>query len=91
MTREVVRRTSLFVCDRSKKGYTEFKASWGHSTTGNPKDQPEYLEICHNISQTDKDTDDLPYILQGRSDRSKTKVELNTGNLMTKMGSENIV
>ncbi len=49
------------------------------------KDQPEYLEICHNISQTDKDTGDLLYILHGRSDASKTKVELNDANIMTKM------
>ena len=49
------------------------------------KDQPEYLEICHNMSQTDQDTDDLLYILKGRSDRSKTKVEFNVVNLMTKM------
>jgi len=49
------------------------------------KDQPEYLEICHNISETDKDNGDLLYILHGRSDRSKTKVELNAANLMTKM------
>ena len=37
------------------------------------------------MSQTDQDTDDLLYILKGRSDRSKTKVEFNVVNLMTKM------
>ncbi len=47
------------------------------------KDQPEYLEICH-ISETDKDNDDLLYILYGRSD-SKTNVDLNATNLTTKM------
>ena len=49
------------------------------------KDQSEYLEICHNISQTDKDNGDLLYILHDRSDASKTKVELNVANIMTKM------
>ncbi len=49
------------------------------------KDQTEYLKIGHNISQTDKDSGDLLYILHGRSDDSKTKVELNSANIMTKM------
>ena len=45
----------------------------------------EYLEITHNISQTDKDNSDLLYILHGRSDRSKTKVDVNVFNLMNKI------
>ena len=49
------------------------------------KDEPEFLEILHNISKEDKDTGDLLYILHGRSDKSKTKVELSAGNLINKM------
>ena len=49
------------------------------------KDQPDFVEICHNITKEDKDAGDLLYMLHGRSERSKTKVELNASNLINKM------
>ncbi len=49
------------------------------------KDQPDFVEICHNFSKEDKDDDDLLYMIHGRSERRKTKVELNASNLINKM------
>jgi hypothetical protein len=45
----------------------------------------DFVEICHNITKEDKDAGDLLYMLHGRSERSKTKVELNASNLINKM------
>jgi hypothetical protein len=79
------RPTNLSICLRqlSGKGMHCVQGLVGYCRKA--KDEPEFLEILHNISKEDKDTGDLLYILHGRSDKSKTKVELSAGNLINKM------